>query len=86
MSRNLLKRNLKRELFLKSRIDVPKQFSFHNGVLLLRLEDAVAEEKLSVIQNIFLNNYPAIKNNFSVYQNGKLRYELIYHDRKRSYL
>lgn len=30
-----------------------KQFSFHHGILLLRLEDAVAEEKLSVIQNIF---------------------------------
>jgi predicted nuclease of predicted toxin-antitoxin system len=50
-----------------------KQFSFHHGILLLRLEDAVAEEKLSVIQNIFLNSYSRIKNNFSVYQNGKLR-------------
>jgi predicted nuclease of predicted toxin-antitoxin system len=50
-----------------------KQFSSHHGVLLLRLEDAVAEEKLSVIQNIFLNNYFKIKNKFSVYQNGKLR-------------
>jgi predicted nuclease of predicted toxin-antitoxin system len=39
-----------------------KQFSFHQGVLLLRLEDAVAEEKLSVIQNIFQNNY---EENFS---------------------
>src|SRR6185312_15272869 len=50
---------------------VYKQFSFHYGILLLRLEDAVAEEKLSVIQNIFLHNYSRIKNNFSVYQNGK---------------
>ncbi|MGN6540124.1 MAG: DUF5615 family PIN-like protein [Ginsengibacter sp.] len=50
-----------------------KQFSFHHGILLLRLEDAVAEEKLSVIQNIFFNSYSRIKNNFSVYQNGKLR-------------
>ena len=44
-----------------------KQFSFHDGILLLRLEDAVAEEKLSVIQNIFFKNYSKIKNNFSVY-------------------
>jgi predicted nuclease of predicted toxin-antitoxin system len=50
-----------------------KQFSFHHGILLLRLEDVVAEEKLFVIQNIFLNSYSRIKNNFSVYQNGKLR-------------
>lgn len=50
-----------------------KQFSFHHGILLLRLEDAVAEEKLSVIQNIFQNSYSQIKNNFAVYQNGKLR-------------
>jgi len=50
-----------------------KQFSFHHGILLLRLEDAVAEEKVSVIQNIFSNSYTRIKNNFSVYQNGKLR-------------
>lgn len=50
-----------------------KQLSFHYGILLLRLEDALAEEKLSVIQNIFPNNYSQLKNNFSVYQNGKLR-------------
>ena len=52
---------------------VYKQFSFHHGILLLRLEDAVAEEKLSVIQNIFLNSLSQIRNNFCVYQNGKLR-------------
>jgi predicted nuclease of predicted toxin-antitoxin system len=45
----------------------------HKGVLLLRLEDAVAEEKLAVIQNIFPENLPVVKNNFAVYQNGKLR-------------
>lgn len=50
-----------------------KQFSFHHGILLLGLEDAVAGEKLSVIQNIFQNSYSQIRNNFSVYQNGKLR-------------
>ena len=52
---------------------VYKHFSFHHGVLLLRLEDAVAEEKLTVIQNIFPTHYPQIRNNFCVYQNGKLR-------------
>ena len=52
---------------------VYKDFSFHSGILLLRLEDAVAEEKLSVIQNIFPAHLDEIKNNFCVYQNGKLR-------------
>ena len=52
---------------------VYKHFSFHHGVLLLRLEDAVSEEKLSVIQNIFPLRYLQIRNNFCVYQNGKLR-------------
>jgi predicted nuclease of predicted toxin-antitoxin system len=56
---------------------VYKQFSFHHGILLLRLEDAVAEEKLSVIQNIFLSNFSKIRNNFCVYQNGKLRIRTI---------
>jgi predicted nuclease of predicted toxin-antitoxin system len=45
----------------------------HKGVLLLRLEDAVAEEKLAVIQNIFPEYLLNIKNKFAVYQNGKLR-------------
>ena len=45
----------------------------HKGVLLLRLEDAVAEEKLAVIQNIFPEHLLNIKNKFAVYQNGKLR-------------
>jgi predicted nuclease of predicted toxin-antitoxin system len=52
---------------------VYKQFSFHHGILLLRLEDAVAGEKLSAIQNIFLNSFSKIRNNFCAYQNGKLR-------------
>lgn len=52
---------------------VYKNLSFHHGILLLRLEDAVAEEKLSVIQNIFPAHFHQIINNFSVYQNGKLR-------------
>ena len=45
----------------------------HKGVLLLRLDDAVAEEKLAVVQNIFPEHLPDIKNKFAVYQNGKLR-------------
>jgi predicted nuclease of predicted toxin-antitoxin system len=50
-----------------------KNHSSHKGILLLRLEDAVAEEKLSSIQNIFSNHLSQIKNNFCVYQNGRLR-------------
>ena len=54
------------ELIFKNKIQ-------HKGVLLLRLEDAVAEEKLAVIQNIFPEYLLDIKNKFAVYQNGKLR-------------
>jgi predicted nuclease of predicted toxin-antitoxin system len=54
------------ELIFKNKIQ-------HTGVLLLRLEDAVAEEKLAVIQNIFPEHLLAIKNKFAVYQNGELR-------------
>jgi predicted nuclease of predicted toxin-antitoxin system len=45
----------------------------HRGILLLRLEDAVGEEKLAAIQNIFPRYSSQIKNNFCVYQNGTLR-------------
>jgi predicted nuclease of predicted toxin-antitoxin system len=54
------------ELIFKNKIQ-------HKGILLLRLEDAVAEEKLAVIQNIFPEHLSDIKNKFAVYQNGKLR-------------
>ena len=54
------------ELIFKNKIQ-------HKGILLLRLEDAVAEEKLAVIQNIFPEHLLNIKNKFAVYQNGKLR-------------
>jgi predicted nuclease of predicted toxin-antitoxin system len=54
------------ELIFKNKIQ-------HKGVLLLRLEDAVAEEKLAVMQNIFPEYLLEIKNKFAVYQNGKLR-------------
>jgi len=50
-----------------------KRHSSHKGILLLRLEDAVAEEKLSAIQNIFPDHLSQLINNFCVYQNGKLR-------------
>ena len=52
---------------------VYRNLSFHHGILLLRLEDAVSEEKLTVIRSIFPDYFFHIKNNFSVYQNGKLR-------------
>jgi len=45
----------------------------HKGILLLRLEDAVAEEKLAAIQNIIPQYVDEIKGKFAVYQNGKLR-------------
>lgn len=50
-----------------------KENKNHKGILLLRLEDAVAEEKLAVIQNIFPIRLNKIKNNFAVFQNGILR-------------
>ncbi len=45
----------------------------HNGVLLLRLDDAVGDEKLSVLKTIIPQYLEELKNNFCVYQNGKLR-------------
>jgi predicted nuclease of predicted toxin-antitoxin system len=50
-----------------------KNNNSHKGILLLRLDDAVSEEKLAVIQNIIPEHLEHLKNNFSVYQNGKLR-------------
>ena len=50
-----------------------KKKNKHKGILLLRLEDAMSEEKLAVIQNIIPEHLKKLKNNFSVYQNGKLR-------------
>ena len=50
-----------------------KENNSHKGILLLRLEDAVSEEKLAAIQNIIPEHLEKLKNNFSVYQNGKLR-------------
>ena len=49
----------------------------HRGILLLRPEDAVAEEKLACIQNIIPAHVDDLKNKLSVYQNGKLRTRII---------
>ena len=45
----------------------------HSGVLLLRLEDAKSDEKVKIIQEILLKYEDKLKNNFCVYQHGKLR-------------
>jgi predicted nuclease of predicted toxin-antitoxin system len=50
-----------------------KDNALHSGILLLRLDDAMSEEKLSALQNIFPEHLQNLKNHFSVYQNGKLR-------------
>lgn len=52
---------------------IHKEKKSHRGVLLLRLDDAVAEEKLAVIQNIFPTYLETIQHNFAVFQNGRLR-------------
>jgi len=45
----------------------------HSGVLLLRLENATALEKLQVVRNILLTYSNQIKNCFCVFQNNKFR-------------
>lgn len=45
----------------------------HNGVLLLRLEDATGQEKVEVIKLILQNHINELEDNFCVYQNNKLR-------------
>ena len=45
----------------------------HCGILFLRLDEATGEEKLVTIQYIIPNYIEELKNNFCVYQNGKLR-------------
>ncbi len=52
---------------------VYKQGKIHAGILLLRLEDATAQEKLAVIQQIVESFIDKLPNHFSVYQNGSLR-------------
>ncbi len=45
----------------------------HAGVLLLRLEDATAQEKVMVIEKILSGYSDRLLNNFCVFQDGKLR-------------
>lgn len=45
----------------------------HCGILFLRLDEATGEEKLVTIQYIIPNYIEELRNNFCVYQNGKLR-------------
>ncbi len=55
-----------------------KENRIHKGVLLLRLDDAKADEKLAVIQNIFPLYIEKIRHNFSVFQNGLLRIRTLF--------
>ncbi len=45
----------------------------HAGVMLLRLEDAKADEKVKVIRGILRDHSDKILNCFCVYKDGKLR-------------
>lgn len=45
----------------------------HSGVLLLRLESASGEEKVGIITKILSEYSDELRNNFCVFQNGKLR-------------
>ena len=45
----------------------------HKGILFLRLDEATGEEKLVTVQYIIPQYLEELKNNFSVFQNGKLR-------------
>lgn len=45
----------------------------HSGVLLLRIEDAIADEKVKIIEKILTEFQDLLFNKFCVYQHGKLR-------------
>ena len=45
----------------------------HNGVLILRLEDADEDEKVKIVSQIMNSYVNEIYTKFCVYQNGKLR-------------
>ncbi|MCI0529224.1 MAG: DUF5615 family PIN-like protein [Nitrospira sp.] len=45
----------------------------HAGVLLLRLEEAKADEKVKIVKSILENYADQLPNKFSVFQNGRLR-------------
>jgi predicted nuclease of predicted toxin-antitoxin system len=45
----------------------------HAGVMILRLSDARADEKIEVLKNILRNYSDQIENSLCVYQDGRLR-------------
>jgi len=45
----------------------------HGGVLLLRLEEARADEKVEIIEKILEKHSDKLFNNFSVFKDGRLR-------------
>lgn len=45
----------------------------HNGVLILRLEDATGDEKAAIMEKILLSFAVQIEGKFCVFQNGRLR-------------
>jgi len=45
----------------------------HSGVLLLRLEDAKADEKVKTIEKILTEYSDRLLNNFCIFQHGRLR-------------
>jgi len=45
----------------------------HTGVLLLRMEDARAEEKIRIVAMILKEHSDKLQNHFCVYQDGRIR-------------
>lgn len=45
----------------------------HSGVLLLRIEDATADEKVKILEKILIDHQDKLSNNFCVFNRGKLR-------------
>lgn len=45
----------------------------HSGVLLLRLEDANANEKVEIVERILTQYSDKLLNNFCVFQDGRIR-------------
>jgi predicted nuclease of predicted toxin-antitoxin system len=45
----------------------------HAGVLILRLENATGKGKVEIVKNIIFEYSDKLKDNFCVFQNGKLR-------------
>ena len=45
----------------------------HNGVLILRIEDANINDKIKILSDIVTNYLDEIRNSFCIYYRGKLR-------------